>query len=129
MVTQGASVDLFGEKRIRIEGNPKLEGIANHILDLYGRKPEILNGATIGEINRKVTLAVWFDDGLQQRLTSDNPVQEFINWFMDKKQCVNEEEVARALRYLSEKDYVRLPKVAIEVAEQHRKRIARSLHH
>ena len=128
MVTQGASVDLFGERRIQIAGNPKLEGICNHILDATARHPDLLNGDTVGDINRKVTHALWCDNGLLEVIASGNN-DLFKQWYFDKKRCYLEEEVARGVRWLSEHDEIRLPKLAIEKAVLQQQRIARSLHH
>ena len=127
MVTQGASVDLFGERRIQITGNPKLEGICNHILDATARHPDLLNGDTVGDINRKVTHALWCDNGLLEVIASGNN-DLFKQWYFDKKRCYLEEEVARGMRELVSRDFVRLPAKAIVAAEGHRQRIARSLH-
>ena len=125
------AMDIFGETRIRIEGNPKLEGIANHILQIYKRMPEILDGDTIGQINRKVNLEIMLDNGLRNILNTAPQTElytAFQVWYLDKKQnCDTEEETARALRYLVERDYLRLPAKAITSAEQHRERIARSV--
>ena len=119
--------DLFGAQRIVISGNPKLEGIANHILELYQRNPHILDGDSIGEINRQVHLSVMLDNGLLPVLQSGS-TDNFKAWYLDKKKNPDtEEECARALRYLVERDYLRLPKKAIEEAERHRQRIARSV--
>lgn len=122
------ALDMFsGETRIHIEGNPKLEGIANHILQIYKRMPEILNGDTIGEINRKIHLEVSLDNGMSSAIATGS-VEQFRQWYCDKKQnCDTEEETARALRFLAEKDFLRLPKKAIETAQLHRERIARSV--
>ncbi len=120
-------VDLFGEQRIRIDGNPKLEGIANHILNLYSRDKSLLDGDSVGEINRKVHLEVMLDNGLIPIILTGE-VSKFQAWYLNKKTNPDtEEEVARALRYLSDKDYVRLPKEALITAEGHRQRIARSM--
>ncbi len=117
--------DLFGESpRIRIAGNPLLEGIANHILDLVQRQPELLTGTTVGDINRKVTLAVYWDNGLAGVLGSK---EKFSEWFMNRKLAHTEEEIARALRWLVQNDHCRLPQKAIVTAQLHRERIARSV--
>ena len=119
--------DLFGEQRIHIEGNPKLEGIANHILALYQRNNHILDGESIGEINRQVHLEVMMDNGLIPVLQSGD-TDKFKAWYLDKK-CNpdTEEEVARALRYLVSADFIRLKSSVIQKAEQHRQRISRSV--
>lgn len=122
------SIDLFGEERIHIKDNPKLEGIANHILDLYRRLPDyLLNGDSIGEINRKIHLEIMLDGGLRQAIET---VESFKIWYLDKKSnSVTEEECARALRYLAERDIIRLPMKAVQSAEQHRQRISQSVKH
>jgi hypothetical protein len=119
--------DLFGEQRIRIDGNPKLEGIANHILNLYKINPNLLDGETIGEINRRVHLEILLDNGLAT-IIQRGSLESFKEWYLDKKSNPDtEEECARALRFLVSKDMVRLPSKAIQEAERQRQRIARSV--
>lgn len=118
--------DLFGEKRISINGNPFLETIANHILELIGRNPSLLDGGKMGDINRKITLAIYFDSGLAQVLQSGSK-EMFSEWFMNRKGVPTEEEIARALRYLVQHDYCRLPAGVIRQSEIDRQRIARSV--
>jgi signal transduction histidine kinase len=118
--------DLFGEQRVRIDGNPKLEGIANHVLELVHRNPSLLDGDTVGEINRKVYLDVMLDSGLVPILKSGD-VEKFKEWFLNKKNCDTEEEVARSLRYLIERDLARISAKAVKAAEENRQRIARSV--
>lgn len=120
------TTDFWGEKRIHISGNPLLEGIANHILELVNRDPELLNGERVGDINRKVTLAIYFDNGLLPVLRSGSR-EQFTEWFMNKKLVHTEEEIARALRYLVEHDHCRLPAKAVRQSEVDRYRIARSV--
>lgn len=121
------NINLFGEQRIKIDGNPKLEGIANHILNLYSHDKTLLDGGTIGEINRKIHLAMMLDNGLAKVILTGD-IEHFRTWYLNKKaNTETEEEIARALRYLSERDYLRLPKEVLINAEQHRQRIARSV--
>jgi len=56
--------NLFNEQVIKIPGNPKLEGIANRILELVQQNPDLLEGDKVGEIDRKITLALWYSEGL-----------------------------------------------------------------
>lgn len=122
-------VDIFGETRIHIDGNPKLEGIANHILEIYHRDPDILNGDTIGQINRQIHAEVMLENGLTPVLKSGD-IEKFKQWYLDRKRNTDtEEETARALRYLVENDYMRLPARAIQEAERHKQRISNSLSH
>lgn len=120
------TTDLFGETRITIKENPLLEGLANHILALVKARPELLDGHKVGEIDRKLMLAIWFDEGLNQILTPQLK-DAFTEWALNEKSCPNPEAISRARRYLVERDYIRLPKQAIEDAERHRQRIARSV--
>ncbi len=121
-----ASSNLFGEPRIRIEGNPLLEGVCNHILELVQRNPELLNGKTVGEIDRQLTLAIWVDNGAKLIVQSGD-WQKFSEWVMNQKVCIDAETVGRSRRFLAERDYIRLPQEAIKNAEGHRQRIARSV--
>ncbi len=120
-------VDLFGEpQRIHIEGNPLLEGLANHILALKERDETLLDGDSVGAIDRKLTLAIWVDEGLNQFIPEDKR-EAFAKWFSEPKHCPDEEAISRARRYLQERDQIRLPAKAIVAAEQHRQRIAKSV--
>jgi len=114
---------LFGEQHIKIEGNPKLEGIANNILDMVQHNPELLKGDTVGDIDKKLTLAIWWSEGLHQFVSEDNQ-QLFTRWFL---KAIDEEAVSRARRFLAERDFIRLPQSAIQTAERHRQRISRSV--
>ena len=122
----GTMTDLFDEQRIQIAGNPLLEGLCNHILQLVEKDPELLTGDQVGVINRKLTLALWKDEGLMGVLDSDN-MERFEVWFRNIKSSPGVEAIERAVRYLSSNDYIRLPKKAIENAEMHRQRISRSI--
>ena len=122
-------LNLFGETRVSISGNPKLAGIANHIMEIKRRTPNLLDGDSIGEINRKVHLEVMLDNGLIPIIQSGD-VAKFREWYIDKKQNSDtEEECARALRYLAEHDYERLPAKAVQDAERQRQRISNSVKH
>lgn len=120
------ATDLFGEQRIKIAGNPLLEGIANHILDLIARDPGLLDGDKVGDIDRRLTLAIWYENGLRDYIPEDRR-DAFAEWFMDPKRCPDDEAISRARRYLAERDYIRLPQKAVQNAEHHRERIARSV--
>ena len=120
------ATNLFGEQRIRIEGNPLLQDLCNHILDLVKRQPNLLDGNKVGDIDRKLTLAIWMEEGLWQFIPEDKRAV-FELWFMNAKHCPDDESISRARRYLAEKDYIRLPQQAVQDAERHRQRIARSV--
>ena len=118
--------NLFNEQVIKIPGNPLLEGIANHILELVKENTTLLDGDSVGEIDRKLTLAIWFSEGLGQFIPEDRR-EAFTNWFINPKNCPDDGAISRARRYLVERDLIRLPQKAIQNAERHRQRISRSV--
>ena len=124
----GTMTNLFGEQRIQIAGNPLLEGLCNHILQLVDKDPELLTGDQVGIIDRKLTLAMWMEEGLCRILTGDQ-MEAFMEWAMDPKKCPDPEAISRARRYLAERDMIRLPQKAIQDAERHRQRISTSVRH
>jgi hypothetical protein len=121
--------NLFGEKRIQIKGDAYLNKIAQHLYDLYQRDNQLAVGDSIGEINRKFTLAIYYDSGLPQVLKSGSQ-EQFTKWFLntDKNTKVpTEEEIARAIREMSTENLIPLSKTAIVKAEQYRSRIANNM--
>lgn len=119
--------DLFGESpRIHIEGNPLLAQIANHILEIARRHPEVLDGDNVGEIDRKLMIYVWLDDGLRNLIPNDDQRATITLWLRSKA-CVDPDAIGRARRYLVERDLMRISQTAVKNAEQHRERIARSV--
>lgn len=120
------TTDLFGKPRIHIPENPLLEGVCNHILELVGRDPSLLNGDRVGEINRKLALAIWYEEGLKNFVPEDKR-DGFAEWFTDPKHRPDEDAISRATRYLARRDFIRLPAKAVADAERQRQRIARSV--
>jgi len=122
-----AMPDMFGEKRIQIKGDAYLNKIAQHIYDLVNREPELLNGESTGEINRRVHLAMMYDSGLANILSgSGNKLADFKQWYLAKN-CATEEETARALRAMLSDDIIRLPASVIKKSEQFKSRISSSM--
>jgi hypothetical protein len=123
--------NLWGEEYddpiVRLEDNKYLEKLSNQILNLTKRAPNLLNGDTIGEINRKVMIAVWLDNGLKQQIPDKDLRQAVIEWLKNTKVAISEENSSRAVRYLASRDLIRLPSKAVQEAERHRQRIARSV--
>lgn len=117
---------LFGEKHIKIDGNPLLESIANHILDLVERKPAVQDGDTMAHIDRHLALELWYDEGLGRFIPEDKRA-EFEAWFCSPKSCPDYEAITRARRYLQSMDLFRPSAKAVIDAERHRQRIARSV--
>jgi hypothetical protein len=123
-------VDLFGEKRISIPDNPTLEKVATMILNLSDHYPEMFDGNTIGEVDRKIREIVWLENGLYTILTSDekgaDKVRAWEKWNANPQQCVDSETLTRARRHLVEKGLVRLKASAIKQGERERSRLSKS---
>ena len=117
------------EKRIKdIPNNKYLTRICNHILDLYKRKPDIIeNSESVGEINARITLALWHDEGLGEFISEDKR-EAFYKWFTRvPNPCPPEDAVSRAMRYLvNDLGLIKLPAKVIINAERHRVRISES---
>lgn len=121
MTTQN---DLFGEPRIQVKGNPVLEKAANHLLLLLqNRERELLNGETVGEIDRRLCAEYWLDEGLRNIIPEDKR-QAFVDFMLKATEA---DVITRARRYLTEQDVIRLPAVAVQNAERHRARIASAM--
>ncbi len=117
----------YDDPVVKLEDNKYLEKLSNHILGLTKRHPNLLDGDTIGEINRKVMLAVWLDNGLEKQVPDKDTRKALLEWLKNTKVAVGEENTSRAVRYLASKDLIRLPSKAVQDAERHRQRIARSV--
>ena len=120
------ATNLFGEQRIKIDGNPLLEGIANHILDIVQRNPQVQDGDTMAHIDRHLALLLWYDEGLGRFIPEDKR-DEFSEWFCSPKTCPDYEAITRARRYLQKQDLFRPSARAVLAAERHRQRISRSV--
>lgn len=118
--------DLFGDTHIQIEGNPLLEMIANHLLDIVRANPHILDGEQVGVIDRKLMVALWADDGIREFIPAEK-WEAFTAWATNPKRMVDPEAISRARRYLAEKDMIRLSQTAIKNAEFQRQRIGQSV--
>ena len=116
--------NLFGEKVITIKGDSFLNGVAQHIYDLWQHDNSIATGESIGQINRKIHLAIMMDSGLSNILNCPKMQKEsFTRWYLSKE-CPTEEETARATRGLVEAGHIPIPRHIIVKAEQFRARIA-----
>lgn len=122
--------DLFGEEievQINIDGNPLLASICRQILEITRKRPDLLEGDTVGEIDRKLMIMIWLDNGLRSLLPDIEQRKAITDWMQNTKQCIDPEAISRARRYLQERDKIRLPAKAILNAERHRQRIAKSV--
>jgi len=117
--------DLFGEQRVEIKGNPKLELTANHILKLVKEDPDLLNGDKMKEIDRKLRQAVWRDNGLTAVL--GDKLEAFEEWASDSNRCIDPEIIQRARRHLIQHDLIRVSAEAVRDAEKMRQRVSGSL--
>ena len=120
-------VDLFGEKRVSIPDNPTLEKVATMILNLSDHYPEMFDGNTIGEVDRKIREVVWLENGLYKILTDDGDrVKAFEKWNASPQQCVDPDLLTRARRELVSKGIVRLKASAVKQGDREMHRLSRS---
>jgi hypothetical protein len=117
--------DSYDDPVVKLEDNKLLEGIANHILDLVKHYPNLIEGKTVGEIDRKLKIAFWLES--VKPVIQSGSIERFIEWAKNSKLCVDNETISRARRFLVERDLIRLPSSVILEAERHRQRIARSV--
>ena len=111
--------DFFGNQRVRIPDNRPLEKAAALILEVVASEPGILDGATVGEIDRSLQCAIWLMQGLGAILGEN--VEEFKKWFAGNS--VDGDLVRRARRYLVEHDHIRISAEAVRAAERQRARL------
>ena len=118
--------DMFGEKRITIKGDSKLNAIAQLLYDINNRKPEIVkNGESIGSINRHLHYEVLCESGILPIIKSGS-TEQFKEWYLSKE-YPTEEECARAFRELVKENHILLGRDVILAAEEHRRRIASNM--
>jgi len=122
--------DLFGDKRISIPDNPALQKVAEMILNLLPHYPEIIDGDTIGEVDRKIREVVWLENGLYNILTSDengvDRVKAWEKWNASPHQCIDTETLTRARRELMSRGLIRLKSSAVKQGERERARLSKS---
>ncbi len=109
--------------RIHIKDNPVLEKMANRLLEMIERDPSLLNGLSVGEIDRRLYSEILWEDGLQRIIPSDKKA-EFQNIVIKTQ---DSEIISRSRRFLLENDHIRLSASVIKQAEQYRSRISRSM--
>ncbi len=126
--------DLFGKpipSDIQIGGNPMLEAICRHILDLKehntnGLTERIEQAGSIGEVDKLLMVSLWLDDGLRAILV-DTEVRKKVTSWMLSHACLDPDAIGRARRYLMSKGKFAVPTKLIVDAERHRARIAKSV--
>ena len=118
--------DLFGEPNITIPNNEVLSKACNRLLLMGKNNPNITDGESVGEIDRKIFAEVLWEDGLQNLIPSEKK-SDFIKIMLKAPES---EVITRARRYLTEHDYpnYRLSAKVIRKSEQMRNKIAGSLH-
>ncbi len=119
--------DLFGEERVVIPDNKPLEQAANLILHLVNYTPEILDGKSMGEIDRDMYFHALMGAGLNSLLTHDQ-VQSVRALMHSLKGYQDSDTLRRARRWLLQNDYIRVSKEAILDAEKQKARIAGAMH-
>jgi len=114
-----SQTDIFNETVITIPDNTTLARVATHLLHLIERDKTLIAGDDRGMIDKKCVLAYWISDGL----TGEN----FKEFFLSKKHDAGD-TVTRALRFLVEKDYVRLSAAAVKDGVNQASRLAKAFH-
>lgn len=115
--------DLFDEPHIQIKDNAVLEKAANRLLLMIQRNPELLDGDSMGEIDRRLYAEILWEDGIQHLIPSDKKAD-----FIKVVTKTQESDVyTRARRFLAEKDLIRLPSKVIQSAERFRARISSAM--
>src|SRR3972149_4051637 len=100
-----AQTDLFQETIITIPDNPTLARVATHLLHLIEKDKSLIAGDDRGMIDKKCVLAFWESDGLNG--------ENYREFFLSKKHDAAD-TITRAMRFLVEKDYIRLSSKAIK---------------
>lgn len=113
---------LFGERTVSIPDNPTLATQCNHILRLVDADKSLLDGVKMGAIYRKIVWAVWMDNGLKGAFQEGfESLQDFL---FDTKKAASYDTVTRAIRWLIEKDYIRVSSAAMKESFNQEKRLA-----
>ena len=116
--------DLFKEPRVMIPDNKPLEEAANLILYLVKYNPALLDGETMGEIDRAIMAEAWIDAGLLKNVADELAFRLFIGGL---PACYDTDVLRRARRWLLEHDEIRVSKEAILNAERQKAKIASSM--
>lgn len=115
--------DLFQEYRVVIPDNKPLEEAANLILHLVKYNPALLDGETMGEIDRAIMAEAWLDAGILKNVADKVAFRLFIS---SLPSCCDTDVLRRARRWLIEHDAVRVSKTAIINADRQKAKIASS---
>jgi len=117
--------DLFNEQRVVIPDNKPLEEAANLILYLVKHNSALLDGETMGEIDRAIMAEAWLDAGLK-KIVRELDIVRFRQWINELPSCYDTDVLRRARRWLLEHDAIRVSKEAILNAEKQKAKIASS---
>jgi hypothetical protein len=117
-----ANQTLFGERTVSIPDNPTLAVQCNHLLRLTDKDKSLLDGESMGMIDRKLMVAVYEDNGLKAAASLGyEALEEFL---MDSKRAPSPDTISRARRWLLEHDYLRVSQKALKDAFNQEKRLA-----
>ena len=119
------AADLFGENRVSIPGNKPLEEAANLIMYLVENDISILDGKTMGQIDRQIMASAWWDAGLR-KIAREMDLPRFTEWANSLPSCYDTDVLRRARRWLLEHDTIRVSKDAILNADRQKAKIASS---
>lgn len=115
--------DLFGELHVRIKDNSVLEKAANRILLMVQRDPTLLDGDTIGAVDRRIFAEVIWEDVFQNLISPDKK-SVFIKAIL---QCPESDVFTRARRFLQNSDKIRLSAKAVQSGERFRAKISSAM--
>lgn len=105
---------------VRIPDNPVLERACNRLLDMIRKNPSLIDGDSMGQIDRRLYAEVAWEDRFA-KLVAPERKDTFIQAMMG----LPEPEVfTRARRELLSRDRIRVSSKAVKSGEQHRARIA-----
>jgi hypothetical protein len=116
--------DLFSETHIQVPNNIVLENACNRLLALYQERPDLFDGETRGEVDRKVFAEILWRDGLQRIIPSDKK-EEYFKIFMKAPEG---EVITRAIRHLFSEGLIPISRKLILAGERMRARIAGAMH-
>lgn len=121
--------DLFGQPAqyvnesrpmMKIPGNETLEKACTLLLGLIRETPELIDGDTIAEVDRKIYAEVLWNACFKDIVAQDK------KWMFTKAmmKAPDAELYSRARRELQSRDYIRLSSKAVKSGEQFRARIS-----
>ena len=115
--------DLLGNPRISIKDNAVLENACNRLLLMVKNNPELLDGDTMGEIDRKLYAEILWQDCFAKLISPEKK-----RVFIDAMIKAPEGDIfTRARRELLSRDLIRVSTKAVQSGERFRARISSAM--